>query len=99
MTKVCSICRTEKDIEAFWWSSKTRGHRYSACAECSSEESARWPAASYKRVQKFSRDEEYMIRKVAEKPTRSKALDGLFRRNPRRWHQVMVASVLTRQSA
>ena len=58
-----------------------------------------WPAESYRKVQQFTPAEEYMVEKLAERPTLSAALDNLYRRNPRRWHQVVRAAMLTRAEA
>ena len=38
-----------------------------------------------------------MISKLAERPTLSAALDGLFRRDPQRWHKVVAAAVVARR--
>ena len=56
-----------------------------------------WTHESYMRVYEFSSAERYMISKLSEKPTLAAALDGLFRRNPRRWHQVVAAAVMARR--
>lgn len=76
------------------------------CSECngtwrhteSCPTTARWDAASYHRTHDFSREEEYIISKLASKPTLATALDGLYRRNPRRWHQVVAAAIIQRRS-
>lgn len=63
------------------------------------DDKPRWPsAAAYARAQGgFSPAEQYMISKLAERPTLSAALDGLFRRDPQRWHKVIAAAVVARR--
>ena len=96
--KACTKCRLEKEPHEFNWINKAKGYRNPVCVECSSQD-ARWPAESYRRVHNFSPVEEYIIEKLAAKPTLAGALDSLYRRSPRRWHQVMVAATLTRKEA
>ena len=36
-TKVCSICKKEKDVECFWKSGSAKNGLFSSCKECNSK--------------------------------------------------------------
>lgn len=94
--KRCRSCHKEKEDSEFYVDRTRRNLLYSKCKACMCK-IAEWSAESYSKVQQFSRDEEYMVAKLAEKPTLSAALDNLYRRNPVRWHQVLKAAMLRRR--
>jgi len=62
-------------------------------------EGAQWSAESYRKVHKFTPTEQYMVQALSRKPSLSAGLDALFRKNPKRWHQVVAAAMLTRREA
>ena len=49
------------------------------------------------KVHDFSAAEQYIISKLSVKPTLVAALDALYRRSPRRWHQVVAAATIARR--
>jgi hypothetical protein len=59
-----------------------------------------WPGAeAYAAAQGgFTPAEEYIISKLASKPTLAAALDSLYRRDPRRWHKVLAAATIARRT-
>lgn len=95
--KKCSACRLTKPLANFYTNKAYKAGYDARCISCISPTSGRWPAASYIAVQRFSAAEQYMVNKLAAKPTLAAALDGLYRKNPKRWHQVVVAATLQRE--
>lgn len=92
--RTCSMCEKTKPETEFWIGDK--GHRLRRCAECC-RETATWKYADYSRVHQIQPEEEYIISKLAEQPTLAAGLDELYRRDPRRWHQLCKAAMLKRK--
>jgi hypothetical protein len=57
-----------------------------------------WDYDGYNRVHKFTPDEESMILKLADRPSYFSKLDGIYRSNPKRWHQMVAAAAILRRT-
>lgn len=97
--KVCRTCGQKKPIESFWFREVDGGQkrRRNSCTFCSTRLEGGWTSAAFAAVHRFSKQEQYMIEKLAAKPTLSTALDSMLRRNPKRWHQILAAAMIARR--
>lgn len=94
---ICTGCGKDKPEEDFWWIRQHEGLRRSRCAECSRSRDAKVDAKMHAKQHSFTPVEQYVIEKLAAKPSLASALDDLYKRRPERWHQVVVAAMLHRR--
>lgn len=95
--KRCSMCGQEKPEDQYWSAGKVKG-MYAQCIDCCHDD-GKWSFDNYLRLQRFSEAEQYIIDEVAMQPDTSNGLDTVYRRDPRRWHQLLAASVIKRREA
>lgn len=95
-TKQCRACQEWKPLEEYHKDATYGSGLTARCRTCISDTAA-WQYESYAKAQKFDRTEEYVISRLAEQPSLSAKLDEMYRRHPKRWHQLIAAAMIKRR--
>lgn len=94
--KQCHACSRMLPLNQFNKDKSRQSGIHHECKDCCSRTSA-WPYKAYASVHGFDRLEEYVIGRLAKQPSLSAKLDTMYRRNPRRWHQLIAAAMIMRR--
>lgn len=99
IVKQCKQCKLTLPLKDFYKDKRPKivnPGRYARCIACVRGDSAigAWDSQSYMKAKAFTQEELYVIARLARIPSTVHALDELYKRNPQRWHQIIVAATL-----
>ncbi len=97
--KECSKCGRKLALSEFHNHIRYPDGLDTRCKYCHMEYQQSFPYDSYIKVHAISPQEQYMVDKLATRPSLAVALDNMYRRDPKRWHTILVAATLKRREA